>query len=124
MPIAQRLSIGRNKALCLLGGEEVEIVLANQFVSRKSEQLLAGHVEPNESEVLGILYENHVGQVFDDRVKELIRGTQLLGPLGHLRFEFACCQPLVVHQLGDRYGTRSAVREAFEQPEIVFSEGS
>jgi len=48
--------------------EEVVVVLADQLVARVTEQCFPGLVEADESQVRGVLDEDHVREILDDGV--------------------------------------------------------
>lgn len=59
-----------HEELRLLGREEVVVAAADELLARVAEQLLARAVEAHEAQVLGVLHEDHVRDVLDDRVEE------------------------------------------------------
>src|SRR5438552_9405235 len=121
-PALERLSVRRREALSLVGGEEVEVVLTYQLFASKAEQLLSRGVEAHESKVLSVLDENHVGDVLDDRVQELIGRRHLPRTFGNLFLQLARGQLLVSHQLrgGDCPGC--AGRKTLEELDVRFAE--
>ncbi len=122
VPIAQCLSVHRDEVLGLLGGKKIEVVLAHQVLARQAEQLLANEIEADESEVFGVLDENHVRDVFDHRVEELVCRTELSGSLLHLRFQLGCGHLLVAHELRGEDRPRRPRGEALEKLEVAVSE--
>src|SRR5258708_36709515 len=92
-PISEGLSIRRDELLSLVGGKEVEIVLPDQFVARKAEQIFAGTVETDESQLLRLLHEDHVRDVLYHRAQDQAGTPEFLGLLCHLELERAPRQP-------------------------------
>ena len=121
-PALERLSVGGREALSLCGRKEVEVVLTYQLFASEAEQLLSSGVEAHESKVFGVLDENHVGDVLDDRVQELIGGRQLSRTFGNLFLQLARGQLLVSHLLrgGDCPGC--AGRKTLEELDVRFAE--
>src|SRR5258708_4780605 len=75
---SERLSIRCDEPFGLLGGEKIEVVLADHLLTRQPEQLLACQIETDEPQLDRVLYKDHVGDVFDHRVQKFVGGTQFL----------------------------------------------
>ena len=75
--LVQHLAVLGRKEVRLLLGEKVVIGFAEQFFPRISHQLFAGLVESNEPEGLGILDEDHVGNVFHDVIEKFLVLAQI-----------------------------------------------
>ncbi len=65
---AQNLPVLLRKEVGLLLREEIVIVLPQQVVPGITQQILSRPVEPDEPEFLGILEEDHVRDILDNRV--------------------------------------------------------
>ncbi len=113
----QGLAIPGDEELGLAGGKEVEVGLADQLVARPSEELLAGPVELDERELLGILDEHHVGNVLDDRIEQARRPHRAF--LGRAQL-LAALELLEQPRVADR--ERGVVRQILDDLEIELVE--
>ncbi len=71
-PGRERLAVLRLEELGILLGKQIAVRLAEQIAPRTSEEGLAGAIEAHEREALRVLDEDHVGDVLEDGLEELV----------------------------------------------------
>lgn len=95
----------------LFAREEIKIVLSEERFPRKADQLLTGFVELNEPQLPRVLKEDHVGNVFDDRLEQLTRvGQSIFHALA------------LGHVFGDDDDVESAVRVPYRPRGLSYPE--
>ena len=90
-------------------------------MTRKAEQLLAGAIDADESEILRVLDKDHVGDVFDHRVQEVIGCADLGGSLRDFDLELARGHLLVAHELRDGDRPPRAVGKDLQKLDVLLA---